>query len=315
MSTYPSAASTANYIYEDARLNISLTRFPTTLGHTVVTLQQPATSLFSCTQQDFIAILLTVRKVAATLCAFYHVHRCALITGGLSKLSILPLHGLSEEWEPVTSHTKDFHETFPGYITTEDAPQIDSTKLQMICTKIQAVSGVTEPYNYHFDGDKSDQNLFARLIRGEIPQSRIWESETHIAFLTPFGNTPGFTVVVPRRHLSSDIFALDDESYSELLSAAYLVAGILRQAFAMERCGMIFEGFEIDYAHVKLIPIHEEPKVSANDNTNQQAELVGEYQENYQGYVTSLDGPAAEDVQKLSIDAAAIQKLLHTNGN
>ena len=155
----------------------------------------------------------------------------------------------------------------------------------------------------------------ARLVRGEIPQSRIWESRTHIAFLTPFGNTPGFTVVVPRKHLSSDIFALDEDSYVELISGVFLVAGVLRQAFGVEQCGMIFEGFETDYAHVKLVSIHNNPKDFAHDIRSQRAELVGEYQDTYQGYGTSLDGPAAADEEVLSKDAAAIRKLIDAHKN
>lgn len=76
--------------------------------------------------------------------------------------------------------------------------------------------------------------------------------------------------------------------------AAHHVAGFLRQALGTRRCGMIFEGFEIDYARVKLIPIHESPAVQDPVMT------VAPFHEAYQGYVTSLSGPLVEDVESLA---------------
>lgn len=65
-------------------------------------------------------------------------------------------------------------------------------------------------------------------------------------------------MLVPRKHLSSDIFGLNDHDYVDIITAAHTVAQHLKAAFGAKRCGMIFEGYEIDYAHVKLIPVHEQ---------------------------------------------------------
>lgn len=83
----------------------------------------------------------------------------------------------------------------------------------------------------HFEDDKSDKNPFARIVRGELRQWRVWEDDQHIAFLTPFANTPVFTFLVPRAHLSSDIIALGEEVYSKLVAAAHAVAGDLEKGF------------------------------------------------------------------------------------
>ncbi len=52
---------------------------------------------------------------------------------------------------------------------------------------------------------------------GEIPQYRVWEDIHHVAFLTPWPNTPGFTVLIPRKHLSNDIFSLQEDDYIGML--------------------------------------------------------------------------------------------------
>ena len=121
---------------------------------------------------------------------------------------IVPLHGLSDDWHPILAEDTEYHETYPGYITSKNGPKMDDAKLTEIQTGIrrQLKEGDSTEESKEFHGDASDQNVFARLIRGEIPQWRVWEDPNHVAFFTPFPNFPGFTVLIPRRHLSSDIF-------------------------------------------------------------------------------------------------------------
>lgn len=185
---------------------------------------------------------------------------------------------------------------------------MDAGRLDEICSAIRKVSGLSQPFQYFFVGDQSNQNLFARIVRGELAQWRVWEDDQHVAFLTPFANTPGFTVLVPRAHLASDIFSLDEEAYSKLMAAAHTVARILKEALGSGRCGMIFEGFEIDYAHVKLIPIHDQTMLAG---TSPAGSREARYVEKYQGYVTSLHGPFIEDVKSLAKDALFIRKSFH----
>ena len=199
---------------------------------------------------------------------------------------------------------REFHEVFPGYMSSLDGPKMSDAHLDNICATIQKVSNISKPFNYRFDGDAADKNLFAQIVRGEIQQWRVWENDEHVAFLTPFANTPALTVLVPRAHLQSDIFSLEEQACSRLVAAAHTVAGILKKAFGLVRCGMIFEGFEVDYAHVKLVPIHE----TASPSKSPLRELA--YEEKYQGYVTSLDGPLLipEKMASLANDTLTLRR-------
>ena len=119
----------------------------------------------------------------------------------------------------------------------------------------------------------------------------------------------GFTVLVPRKHLTSDIFSLDKGAYTQLMDAAHVVAQVLKRAFGIHQIGMIFEGFEIDYAHVKLIPIR-------NPVSTLQLPSKGrwihqeEYHKTYPGYVTSLQGPLEKDTVSLCAMAQSTRKML-----
>jgi len=283
-------------------------RYPNTLGHTSVVLRAAKPNLFSLSLNDYKDTMLETYQVARILRRYYNVARCALVTDGGNILSIIPLHGLKADWEPVVSSTKEFHEQYPGYISSRGGPHMDASRLEDICMKIQNVSSITETYNHQFDGEQSDQNLFARIIRGELPQWRVWEDDRHVAFLTPFANTPGFTVLVPRAHLPSDIFGLELQDYSSLVQSAYSVAQILKSSLGLRRCGMIFEGFEIDYAHIKLIPIHEMEDIQGSTI---QSNLIppSAYEEKYIGFVTSQNGPLTKDTESLSRDAIKLRSI------
>ncbi|HWF43876.1 MAG TPA: HIT family protein [Candidatus Kapabacteria bacterium] len=135
--------------------------------------------------------------------------------------------------------------------------------------------------------------LFCRLIAGQEKAWKIYETEGHVAFLTPFPNTPGFTVLVPKEHLGSDVFTLEDERYTALFLAAREVTALLKKSLICKRVGLIAEGMAIDHAHLKLIPMHGipdgpwQPMVSG----------IYEFQERYDGYLSAGEGPRMPDAE------------------
>lgn len=133
--------------------------------------------------------------------------------------------------------------------------------------------------------------IFCAIIRGDEPSWIIWQDEHHVAFLTPYPNTPGFTVVATRDHLSSYVFDLDDPRYDLLMRAGRRVGHLLDDALDVRRTALIAEGMGIDHAHLKLVPLHGLPK----GEWQQTLSDVHSFQETYQGYVSSHDGPRMSD--------------------
>lgn len=66
--------------------------------------------------------------------------------------------------------------------------------------------------------------IFCRIVKGEAHSHKIWEDEKHLAFLTIFPNTKGFSVVITKEHFSSYAFDLPDEVLKELIIATKKVA-------------------------------------------------------------------------------------------
>lgn len=233
-----------------------------------------------------------------TLCLFLFLLGCFL-RSVRREVGIIPLHGLCKEWRPHLAAEEEYHASDPGYCTSKSAPRWSESRLSETQARIRAkLPSAGAPPSFSFLGeDPAHPGLFSRIVRGEEPQWRVWESQSHVAFLTPFPNCPGFTVLVPRRPLTSDIFRLQKGDYEGLVLASREVSGLLEAGLGAWGTGLIFEGFEIDYAHAKLLPLlPPSPLQSAGDPSR-----PPEFQPTYPGYVTSEDGPEAnlEDLRDL----------------
>jgi diadenosine tetraphosphate (Ap4A) HIT family hydrolase len=137
----------------------------------------------------------------------------------------------------------------------------------------------------------SELTLFDKIVAGDIPAYKVWEDEKFLAFLTPFANTPGFTVVVPKTNPGDNYLSIDDTIYSETLLAARKVAKLLQKAFSVGRVGLVIEGEGVPHLHIKLIPMH-----GQYDLPGAHAGHV-EFYEAYPGYLTTIEGPQMSDAE------------------
>jgi diadenosine tetraphosphate (Ap4A) HIT family hydrolase len=138
----------------------------------------------------------------------------------------------------------------------------------------------------------AEQSLFEKIVDGTIPSFTVWEDDTYLAFLTPFPNTPGFTVVVPKKNVSDYIFNMDDEAMAGLVVASKKVAKLLEKALGVTRVALVFEGTGVAHVHAKLIPLHGELGGQTNVWSHHQ-----EFYPEYVGYFTTTEGPRMSDEQ------------------
>ena len=137
--------------------------------------------------------------------------------------------------------------------------------------------------------------LFYKIAKGEYKAHIIWEDEKHIAFLTPYPNTRGFSVVATKRHYPSYCFDLDDNTLSDLVCACKKVGKLLDQKLEdVGRTGLIMEGFGIDHVHAKLFPMH------GTANMEKWKPILSKERKffnQYEGYISSHDGEKMEDAE------------------
>lgn len=134
------------------------------------------------------------------------------------------------------------------------------------------------------------QTIFDKIVSGEIPSYKVWESQTHLAFLTPFPNTPGLTVVIPKQNPGDDVFTLDTDEYHALMDATKQVAQLLKKALDVTRVALVFEGTGVAHVHAKLYPLYGD-LAGQTDVWAKETEFVTEYR----GFITTLEGPQMDD--------------------
>ena len=78
-----------------------------------------------------------------------------------------------------------------------------------------------------------DQNIFAKILRGEIPSHRVYEDDAVIAFMDVMPQTIGHTLVVPKAP-SRNLLDADPDSLSTLIAAVQTVAQAAKTAFAAD---------------------------------------------------------------------------------
>ncbi len=153
----------------------------------------------------------------------------------------------------------------------------------------------------------SNDCIFCQIVAGKIPSYQVWEDEKHLAFLTIFPNTDGVTVVIPKEHKNSYLFANEDVVIQDLLKAAKVVAQKIDTAFDdVGRTGLIFEGFGVDHLHAKLYPMHG-TKHTIDHWENIANSKPTEFFDRYPGYLSSHDCDKEDDA-KLKQIAERIKK-------
>jgi histidine triad (HIT) family protein len=146
--------------------------------------------------------------------------------------------------------------------------------------------------------------IFCKIVKGEAPSYTIWEDEKHLAFLTIFPNTEGFTVVITKEHYESYAFDLPDDVLTDLVLAAKKVGKLLDEKLDdVGRTGMIFEGFGVNHVHAKLFPMHG----TKSDEWKERIGAPDKFFDRYEGYISSHDYKRADDI-KLAEIANKIKK-------
>ena len=80
------------------------------------------------------------------------------------------------------------------------------------------------------DGDYDDGNIFARILRGEIPSATIFEDDKVLAFMDAFPQTRGHALVVHKISQARNLLDVEPQALEELILAVQTVARAIRAA-------------------------------------------------------------------------------------
>ena len=147
----------------------------------------------------------------------------------------------------------------------------------------------------------AERTVFDKIVSGELPSFKVWEDDNYMAFLSRWPNTPGYTVVIPKKNPGDNYLDVDDAAYTGLLLASKKVAALLRKAFDTYRVALVLEGEGVPHLHVKLIPLN---GVGKESGLHKHEPVFNEI---YQGFITTANGPELNDEELKEIQAK-IQK-------
>ena len=103
-------------------------------------------------------------------------------------------------------------------------------------------------------------NIFAKILRGELPSYKVYEDEGAFAFLDIMPRAPGHTLILPKAP-ARNILDADPDVLAHVMKVAQKIAKAAMTAFAAE--GVTLQQFNesaggqvVFHLHVHVIPRH-----------------------------------------------------------
>ena len=108
-------------------------------------------------------------------------------------------------------------------------------------------------------GDYDRDNVFARILRDEIPAHRIWEDDRLLAFLDAFPQSRGHALVVPKRATARNVLEIAPDLLGDLYRGAQIVARGLVEVLRPDGVQVMqfngaAAGQTVFHIHVHVIP-------------------------------------------------------------
>ena len=128
-----------------------------------------------------------------------------------------------------------------------------------------------------------NNNIFAKILRGELPAHKVYEDEHTLAFLDIMPRAPGHTLIIPKAP-ARNLLDIDTDSLSHVMKTAKKIAIAGKKAFnadgiTMQQFNETAGGQVVFHLHVHIIPRHQgvamKPAASVMEKPEVLAEHVG----------------------------------------
>lgn len=104
------------------------------------------------------------------------------------------------------------------------------------------------------DGVYEDDNIFARIVRGEIPSAKVYEDDQIMAFMDAFPQARGHTLVVHKRSKARNLLEIEPEALCELSLGVQKITRAVRAALKPD--GIIVTQFNGTPAGQTIFHLH-----------------------------------------------------------
>lgn len=123
-------------------------------------------------------------------------------------------------------------------------------------------------------------NIFAKILRGEIPSHRIYEDDAVVAFMDVMPQGTGHTLVVPKAP-SRNLLDADTATLGPLFAIVQKVARAVKKAFAADgvtilQFNELASGQTVYHLHVHVIPRFEGVPLKPHSGQMEKPEVLAE---------------------------------------
>ena len=106
-----------------------------------------------------------------------------------------------------------------------------------------------------------NNNIFAKILRGEIPSFKVYEDAETFAFMDVMPQSNGHTLVIPKSKAET-FFDIDAKSLGSLIASTQIVAEAVRRAFQPDGVRIMqfngpAAGQTVFHIHFHIIPCYE----------------------------------------------------------
>ncbi len=98
-----------------------------------------------------------------------------------------------------------------------------------------------------------NDTVFGKIIRGEIPATKIYEDEKFLAFLDIDPVCKGHVLLLPKEHFTW-IQEVPNELLSEIFIKTKELILAIKKALSCDYVQVVIEGIQVPHFHIHLIP-------------------------------------------------------------
>jgi len=109
------------------------------------------------------------------------------------------------------------------------------------------------------DGAYDDANIFAKILRAEVPSARVYEDDHVLAFMDVFPQSRGHTLVIPKKSQARNLLDVEPQALEQLILGVQRIARAVRAALNPD--GIVVTQFNgapagqtIFHLHFHIIP-------------------------------------------------------------
>lgn len=135
----------------------------------------------------------------------------------------------------------------------------------------------------NFGRDYDDQNIFSKIIKGEIPSYKVYEDEHTLVIMDIMPQSKGHLLIITKEK-SATFFDLSIEAAQACIKTAKLIAPYLMQLTKAD--GLIIKQFNHEVAgqtvfqvHFHLIPVYADKEMQAHARHNVDMEELKQFAE------------------------------------